>query len=388
MPESGRSSSEAVRNSAPVVGHDRPLCVDLDGTLIATDLFVETVLYHLRFRPLSLIAAPWWLVREGKAGLKRRLAKLAHIDPATLPYRPVILAFVKKERAKGRTLILATASDELFARAVAKHLNVFDQVLSSDGKTNLKAGAKLLAIRAVCTDGFDYIGDSAADLPLLEAATQAYLVAPRQAVRTRSESLNPTLHVFPTSTAFNPRVILRMLRPERWARNLLLLVPAMIAHEGHNTRRSLDVGLGIVCFSLCTSSIFVARDILNVQDDRHHPSKCQGPMASCILSLSAGSWLFASLMLTAFLPAMLLLRGQFVVILASHFVLGIVYSVYVRSRLLVAVMVLPGFYALRLMAGSAAASVEIPPWLLVSLSLLFLSLALVERNTEELNEAR
>ncbi len=156
----------------------RPLCVDLDGTLIATDLFSESGLACLKRKPWLSILLPVWLLR-GHAYTKHKLAEQAEIDPAALPYYEDVVQFLREEIAAGREILLVTAADEKFAHDVARHLGVFSAVLASDGKTNVKGRQKLSAIRAhLGSQEFDYIGDSPADLPVLDAATEASLVRP------------------------------------------------------------------------------------------------------------------------------------------------------------------------------------------------------------------
>src|SRR5262245_24901488 len=108
-----------------------PLCVDLDGTLIAGDLLWESLLVVLRRQPWLVLLLPWWLVR-GKAHLKEQLALRVQLAPETLPYREEVLEFLRRAKAAGRQLVLATASNHRLARAVADHLKLFDDVLASD----------------------------------------------------------------------------------------------------------------------------------------------------------------------------------------------------------------------------------------------------------------
>lgn len=150
----------------------KPLAVDLDGTLIHSDLFAEAI---LRF----LTAAPWkaplllaWLAR-GRAYAKARLAQIVACDPATLPYDQRVLAWLKEERAKGRILALATASDQRDAERVATHLGLFDRVFASDGSVNLKSRRKAAALVAAYPQGFVYAGNESADLRVWAAAAGA-----------------------------------------------------------------------------------------------------------------------------------------------------------------------------------------------------------------------
>ena len=153
-----------------------PLCVDLDGTLIKTDLLWESLLRLLKRNPLFLLAVPFWWMR-GRAFLKRQLAARVELDPATLPYNEAFLEFLREEKRQGRTLILATASDREPAARVAGHVGLFNEVLGSDGQANLRAQAKARVLAERFGErGFDYAGNSSADLPVWARAREAIVV--------------------------------------------------------------------------------------------------------------------------------------------------------------------------------------------------------------------
>lgn len=153
-----------------------PLVVDLDGTLINTDLLWEYLAQSLRRNPFSIFAILFWWTR-GRANLKKQLAVRSKIDPSTLPYIKKFIAWVREQKATGRPIILATASDLQMAKPVADHIGIFDEVLGSDGKTNLRSENKLKALVAKFGErGFDYAGNSPPDLAVWRGARQAIVV--------------------------------------------------------------------------------------------------------------------------------------------------------------------------------------------------------------------
>jgi hypothetical protein len=155
-----------------------PLFVDLDGTLIAADTLWVSVRQLLAERPWYVLALPF-MVLAGRAGFKQRIARRVTLDPARLPYRENVLAFLRAEKERGRTIILATAADHAVAAPVSNYVGLFDGVMATEAGRNLKGPAKLDAILEFTNDGpFDYMGDSTADLPILQAADTAYLVHP------------------------------------------------------------------------------------------------------------------------------------------------------------------------------------------------------------------
>ena len=163
-----------------------PLVVDLDGTLIKTDLLWESLARLLRRNPLRLFQVLFWWTR-GRARLKQKLAARVQIDPATLPFNEPFLKFLREQKAAGRKLILATASDLQMAKPVADFTGLFDEVLGSDGKTNLRSENKLKALVAKFGErGFDYAGNSSADLAVWRGAREAIVVNASRALLNRA----------------------------------------------------------------------------------------------------------------------------------------------------------------------------------------------------------
>ncbi|HEX9564886.1 MAG TPA: haloacid dehalogenase-like hydrolase [Gemmatimonadaceae bacterium] len=178
------------------ITREPPLCVDLDGTLIAGDTLVITVRLVAARRPWLLAVLPFVLLR-GRPALKRFLSSRILPDPATLPWRTQVVGFVREERARGREVCLVTAADRLVAQSVADFLPLFDRVIATDEGRNLKGSRKLAAIRKALLDNeFDYMGDSYADLPVFAAARTAYLVAPSASLCRAAESQGAVVRIF------------------------------------------------------------------------------------------------------------------------------------------------------------------------------------------------
>jgi hypothetical protein len=177
--------------------HAIPLCVDLDGTLIKTDLFWESSLLLLKRNPLWLFALPiWWM--KGRAHLKRQIAtRSGQLDPARLPYHKSFLEFLRSEHRRGRQLILATASDRSLAQPVANHIGLFCDVLASDGKTNLRGAAKRQAlVERYGERGFDYAGNSSVDLAVWRQARAAIVVNSCRRLVRRAAKLTTVAETF------------------------------------------------------------------------------------------------------------------------------------------------------------------------------------------------
>jgi phosphoserine phosphatase len=157
------------------------LFVDLDGTLVATDILREVLAFAVKHRPWIALLFLLGAVR-GRAAAKRAVAKHIIPAPARLPFREDVVHFISDMRASGRRVVLATASDAIWADAIARHVGCFDDVLASDGQHNLKGVGKLKAIQTYCQQfgfaAFAYLGDAMADLPIWQHAAQVYVVSP------------------------------------------------------------------------------------------------------------------------------------------------------------------------------------------------------------------
>ncbi len=152
-----------------------PLIVDLDHTLIDTDLLYESSLAVLKKSPILILLYPFWLMK-GKGYLKDQLVKRFTIDVTMLPYNDITINYIKERKKSGSKVVLATASHKYYAFAVAKHLGVFDDVMATNKDFNLSSHNKASKLIEKFGDkGFDYIGDHMRDLPVWEASNLSIL---------------------------------------------------------------------------------------------------------------------------------------------------------------------------------------------------------------------
>jgi phosphoserine phosphatase len=168
-----------------------PLVVDLDGTLIAGDMFYKSFFAALLRNPFIVLPCIGWFWR-GRAALKRELALRCRIDFDRLKLHQDVLALLLREKAAGRSVVLATAADALLAEQIAARLRVFDQVIASDGSRNLKGPVKAQALTQLFPGGFIYAGDSKDDLPVWQRARAIVVVNARKSVAAAARSLGLT----------------------------------------------------------------------------------------------------------------------------------------------------------------------------------------------------
>ena len=356
----------------------RPLCVDLDGTLVKTDTFEQALFLLIHTRPLALFSLPRWAA-QGLAGLKQRVVQQVISDSSAFPFHAELLAFLKEEHAKGRDLILVTASDEATARSVAEQTGLFSEVMASDGVINLKASRKRDALVARFGEGgFDYIGNSKDDLIVWDAAREGIAVNPTKPVR-RALRTRP-MRVFEDRPP-QWKAWIKALRAHQWVKNVLVFLPMLLAHEVTDPVLYGKAILAFVAFCFTASAVYLVNDLLDLHADQHHPRKRNRPLAAGNLSLRSAVVAAPLLVLAAFVIAGFL-SVPFAGVLLTYLLITTCYSWRLKQIALLDVMTLAGLYAIRILAGTAAYGVETSPWLLAFSIFIFFSLAVVKRYAE------
>ncbi|BEQ13662.1 UbiA family prenyltransferase [Desulfoferula mesophila] len=357
-----------------------PLAVDLDGTLVRTDTLYESLLKALYAHPLKIFVILFWILK-GKAAFKNHLAQQASLGPDSLPYNRQLLAWLEQQRHAGRTIILCTASNQTVADSIAQHLGIFDQVIASDGRRNLKGANKA---RTLCQlygqNGFDYVGDCRADLPVWRTARHAIVVTHDQSLINEVKACCEVEKIFSYPKP-RPSAWADLLRVKLWPKNLLLFVPLLAAHQFMALTNWLHLFLALVSFCLCSSCVYIVNDLLDLDSDRRHPRKRLRPFAAGGFPLWLGLALAPSLLLVSFAVAALV-QGPFIYWLLFYFLLTCAYSWRLKRIVLVDCLTLSVLHTLRIVAGGAAAGVTLSFWLLALSIFLFLSLAFSKRYTE------
>lgn len=360
----------------------RPLVVDLDGTLIRSDILIESGFAYLKSAPHRFYKPVLWLISGGKPALKARLADATNVDVTVLPYDAAVIEWLKTERATGRPLVLATASHQRYADAISSHLGLFDETFASDDSVNLSSENKRdRLVTQYGEKGFDYAGNSHDDVAVWRAAERAYVVNPHRGVERAARQIGNVERVI-ESRQSPVRTWSKALRLHQWLKNLLIFLPLLAGHMLSSPDKVLAAILAFVAFGLCASSVYLLNDLLDLEDDRHHPVKRKRPLASGALPLMWGLGLFPVLLVAAFALAGTLLPWRFSMVLLGYYVLTFAYSMYLKRRVMVDVVVLATLYTTRIIAGTAALSTHRTFWLLAFSMFIFLSLALVKRYAE------
>lgn len=360
--------------------NDYPLVVDLDGTLIKTDILMEQVIAYVRINPLRLIIVLVWFL-QGFAKLKFEVYKRTKLNVEVLPINPKVINLIKSEKSKGRKIILATATFLDNAEQIAKHIDLFDEVLASTQNHNLRGANKSkLLIQKYGDRQFDYVADSYIDIDVWKHSRIAYMVDPTKDLISRVKKYTQTGIVSLTNKNIL-MLILKASRIKQWMKNFLLFLPALLAHQ---TAASiyLDLTIAFFAFSFLCSAVYLANDLNDLESDRKHPIKKFRPLASGDLPLTTGlyvsfAFLFASLILNIILNDLI-----FSILSLTYLIMNYYYSSKFKKIPIADIIVLSFFYILRIYAGSAVSNTLVSEWLIMFSIFTFISLAILKRFNE------
>lgn len=356
-----------------------PLVVDLDGTLIRTDLLVESAFAHVGANPMAAFGVLAALGR-GKAALKAHIAGQTEIDAAHLPYDEAVLDLVRRARAEGRPTILASASNERYVKGVADHLGLFDAWYGSDGVTNLSSTRKAaLLVEKYGEKGFDYIGNERADIPIWRVARRCIGVRLSGSLASHLKILAPDAEILP-SQGNAIRAWAKMLRVHQWAKNALVFV-APLTSQHLNFATLPQVLAAFFAFSLAASSIYILNDLVDIDADRKHPSKKRRPLAAGTVPILEALVVAPLLLVGAFIISAVL-APKFVLVVLLYLALTTAYTFVLKRKMMIDVVALAALYTLRVIGGAEAIAVPVSEWLLGFSMFIFTALALIKRYIE------
>ncbi|CFQ96101.1 UbiA family prenyltransferase [Yersinia frederiksenii] len=353
-----------------------PLCIDLDGTLVRTDTLVESFFLLIKKNPFYAFLCVLWLLR-GKASLKNEIAKRVTMNASSLPYNESLLDMLHNEHRNGREIWLCTAANEKIAQSVSDHLGIFSKVIASNNTKNVSSSVKADEILSH-TDSFDYAGNSSDDIKVWDKSTGAIVVdLPKKLMNKVSV---PILYQF-DSDKKTIKAWLKEIRIHQWAKNILIFIPILAAHEISKSSLLLDAMLAFIAFGFCASSVYLLNDLVDLEADREHKIKRNRPLASGAIPLIHGIIAAVILFILAIIIT-LYLPIQFAFALASYYVITLAYSFSLKSKVVIDVATLAILYSMRLVAGAAATGIMLSNWLISFSMFIFFSLAIVKRVVE------
>ncbi|KJS36272.1 MAG: hypothetical protein VR74_13605 [Hyphomonas sp. BRH_c22] len=371
---------QASEESLDVMSEKLPLVLDLDGTLLRTDLLVEGIVNAFFRRPMSLFAAmPLALV--SRARFKQRIAAISSLDIDSLPVNEQVLDFAETERNAGRDIHLFTAATQSVADKVAARFGIFSSVVGSTPTLNLKSARKRDALVERFPDGYIYAGDARADLPVWQAAKAAVLVdvpaSVAQAVRADDKPVFATFST-PTNHLKSWRKALRL---HQWVKNLLVFVPLLLSHEYLNPPVVLSYLTVFLILSVSASGTYILNDLADLSDDRRHKTKRNRPFAAGELNPLMGLCVSLVVILGGLIASGFVSTGFFLALFA-YLALTLSYSFGLKRIPVLDVVILAILFTLRLVMGTEAGGAGYSEWLLTFSMFFFLSLSLAKRFVE------
>lgn len=356
------------------------LAVDLDGTLLNTDTLFEGLAELMRRRPLWTL---WQMMQLpfAIAKVKARIQSQARLEVDSLPVNEGVLAYCRQAKAAGRPVWLVSAADQSVVETVAKRFGVFDRAVGSDGKTNNKGSAKALFLEQAAPQGFEYVGDSRADLKVWVKARAASLVGGGASRARAVERMGVAIAQRLDRPKRGPKVWIKALRIHQWAKNALIFIPATMAMQITNPSTLLTLLIAFPLLGAMASGTYILNDLVDLSADRSHPSKHKRPFASGQLKLWQGFVVAPALIIGALIGGALLSPG-FAVTMVSYLITTLLYSFKLKRVALADTLTLSFLYTLRLVMGAVLAGVALSHWLMVFSMFLFVSLSLAKRHVE------
>jgi 4-hydroxybenzoate polyprenyltransferase/phosphoserine phosphatase len=356
----------------------RPLVVDLDGTLIRNDLLHDSLLYLLIRRPLLTVQVFNNLLK-GKLALKRFLATVYVPANNHLVTNSEVISLIRKAKGSNRLVVLVSASHQSLVSSVADGLGLFDEAIGSNSKNLSGSNKSDYLVAKFGHKGFDYVGNSKADLPVWESAKVAYVVTKSTFLLREASKVNVDVQVVATQDQKHP--LLKSMRIHQWIKNLLIFVPLLTSYQFYDLQLTSKSVVAFFSFGFLASGIYLINDLSDVNSDREHHKKRLRPIAAGLVSVPVAT-LAAFVLVTAGLLAAVFVNQSFLVLAIGYLLLTSSYSFMLKQIAVLDCVILASLYTIRVIAGGIATGIPITNWLLAFSSFIFFSLAWMKRYAE------
>jgi len=361
---------------------NNPLILDVDGTLIRSDLTHELLLEGVKNNPLKL---PKYVSLGLSSKSKMKEVLISDVGDSiltdVLPLEPKIVEMAKAAHSDGRDVYLCSGSEQSLIKRLAENLDFITDAFGTTPDLNLTSENKANFLMEKFPKGFDYVGNSTQDFAVWDVAETAYAIRPPRGTENRVSATGDAVNVL-EPRKFSIRPTLKAMRPHQWAKNsLIFLVPTLVLDQ----LEILDwfaVALGFLCLGLLASGTYLINDMLDVQSDRQHSTKKKRPFAAGTLSIPSGVVVSALCVIISFGMSLLALPIGFTAVMAIYLITTLAYSFVIKRVAIMDVITLAFLFLIRVAAGAAIVTQTLSPWLVSFILTFFLSLSLVKRYTE------
>jgi len=365
-----------------------PLVVDLDGTLLRTDTAFELIAANLARKP-SVVGLALLEGLTNRAKMKRRLADAGAeaLDIEVLPLREELLEHIRRAKAEGREIHLVSAADQAVVDLVAERLGLFDSAIGSRDGVNLKGPRKAALLAERFPEGFVYAGDSPADGPVWRAAAGVIVAGNSKAAAHAAKRAEHPIEACFADPPVRLKDWRKALRLHQWAKNILLFVALFLGHAYADPAAWLACIGGFVALGAVASGTYVLNDLVDIQNDRRHPTKKLRMLASGRLKISR-ALLIAPVLIVGGGAAGFALDPLFGAYIAAYLVLTLSYSFRFKRVPFLDTLMLAWLFTLRILMGGALAHVLVSEWLLVFSMFFFFGISIAKRHVEVLKRSR
>ena len=175
--------------------------------------------------------------------------------------------------------------------------------------------------------------------------------------------------------------LLRLMRPHQWVKNTFVLAGLLFGHAWNNPTLVTQTLFAFVAFCLISSTIYILNDIVDIEQDRHHPSKRKRPLPSGKLKVSTAA-LFALLLGASALTLAFYASNTVVIIVLLYAILNIAYSFKLKHVVILDVFIIATGFMLRILAGTLGLGIPPSQWLLLCGLMITLFLGFSKRRAE------
>ena len=174
---------------------------------------------------------------------------------------------------------------------------------------------------------------------------------------------------------------IKLIRPYSWIKNTLIFIPLFFAKQLFFVGKLETVFVSFILFCLVASCVYIINDLIDIKQDRLHPTKRNRPLASNKITRKNALLLLASLLvLSIFL--LFYVNKYVAIVMGIYFTLNLIYSSYLKHTVIIDILLVVGFYLARVIVGGIAAQVVISNWLIPCIMFIALFLIAGKRRAE------
>ena len=265
-----------------------PIIVDLDRTLILSNIELEGVLSAIFRHPVALFVATIRLFFEGRVAFKRRIAEIASFDVHTLPTREELVSFLQRKRDEGRYIHLVTGADQSVANRVAHRFDFIEEATGSSKTINLTGFRKREYLRNLYPHGYVVVSSGRHGISVWEDARGFVLAGASRRTETAVLALGkPVEAIFSRhSVGFLPWWA--AFRVSHYVKNILVFVALLLSGSYNDPSAIYSASVAFIGLGLLASGTYIFNDLVDLQADRNHRSKRWRPFASGSLGIGTG----------------------------------------------------------------------------------------------------